>query len=146
METTLTVRLDQKLKDKSEKTLNKLGLTTAAAVRVFLTQVVEQQRIPFPLETTDALPALNTPIEFEYEVLRELMSTCLATLFRMKEKTSDTAYAKKCDDRITEIMQHRDSIPINQESIKTALDKYSELAGALDIQEEKLNATLAHPD
>jgi addiction module RelB/DinJ family antitoxin len=142
METTLTVRLDQKLKDQSEKTLNKLGLTTAAAVRVFLTQVVEKQGLPFPVETGN-LPPYRAPIEFEYEILRELMSTCLASLFRMQDLVTNPKEIKKYTVRIEAIMVHMDTMKVDEKSVEKDLDQYSKLAGALRIQEEKLHENAA---
>ena len=50
METTLSVRLDPQLKADAERTLDELGLSLSSAVRVFLTQAVLQQQLPFPVQ------------------------------------------------------------------------------------------------
>jgi len=52
MDTTLTVRLDPQLKDEGERKLDSLGLSMSSAIRVFLTHVVAQQVLPFPVQGT----------------------------------------------------------------------------------------------
>jgi len=56
MDTTLTVRLDSQLKEEGERTLDSLGLSMSPAIRVFLTHVVAQQALPFPLQGTPRGP------------------------------------------------------------------------------------------
>lgn len=46
-DTTVQVRVDHETKDQANQTLNKLGLTMAEAVRIFLRQVVMQKGLPF---------------------------------------------------------------------------------------------------
>lgn len=64
MTTTLSIRLDQNLKRDSQKVLKKLGLDVSSATKIFLTQVVNSQSIPFQIRTVNGF----TP-EFEAEVL-----------------------------------------------------------------------------
>jgi DNA-damage-inducible protein J len=45
--TTLNIRIDEKLKKQATKTLNDLGLDMSGAVKIFLTQVVKDQELPF---------------------------------------------------------------------------------------------------
>lgn len=45
--TTLNVRIDEKLKKQASKTLESLGFDMSGAIKVFLTQVVQDQALPF---------------------------------------------------------------------------------------------------
>lgn len=45
--TTVTVRLDPKVKSKALKVLDKLGITTSQAVSMYFTQISEEQGLPF---------------------------------------------------------------------------------------------------
>jgi len=45
----LNIRVPEELKDEAVKTLDKMGLTPSAAVRIFLTQVVNSRSIPFAI-------------------------------------------------------------------------------------------------
>ena len=45
--TTLNVRIDEKLKKQAHKTLEGLGFDMSGAIKVFLTQVVQDQALPF---------------------------------------------------------------------------------------------------
>ena len=47
METVLQVRMDKKLRDKVEKLYNDMGLTFAAAVRLFANQSLVEKGLPF---------------------------------------------------------------------------------------------------
>ena len=49
-QTYVRARVDKELKEDSEKVLRRLGLTTAQAIRLFLTQVIIRNGIPFPIE------------------------------------------------------------------------------------------------
>lgn len=46
----INVRIEPELKEKSEKTLNYLGLTMAEAIKIFLRQVTLTESIPFKIE------------------------------------------------------------------------------------------------
>ncbi|MCW5214765.1 type II toxin-antitoxin system RelB/DinJ family antitoxin, partial [Desulfobulbus sp. US5] len=47
--TMVHVRVDKKIKAQATETLSAMGLSMSDAVRVFLTRVVAEQRIPFTL-------------------------------------------------------------------------------------------------
>ena len=72
MTTTLSIRLDQNLKKDSQKVFKKLGLDISSATKIFLTQVVNTESIPFQIRTVNGF----TP-EFEKESIdsyNELMA------------------------------------------------------------------------
>jgi DNA-damage-inducible protein J len=45
----MNVRVPDELKKKATATLTEMGLSPSSAVRLFLSQVVKQQRIPFEI-------------------------------------------------------------------------------------------------
>lgn len=49
-DTYVRARVDRRLKRESEKVLNRLGMTTTEAIRLFLTQVRLRQGLPFRVE------------------------------------------------------------------------------------------------
>lgn len=64
---TLHVRIEPKIKEKAEKTLNSLGLSISDAINVFLIQVILNDGIPFEIkhpnfnkETIDTLEDVKT--------------------------------------------------------------------------------------
>jgi DNA-damage-inducible protein J len=67
MTTTLSIRLDQNLKRDSQKVFKKLGMDISSATKIFLTQVVNTESIPFKIRTVNGF----TP-EFELGILEEL--------------------------------------------------------------------------
>ena len=52
--TMLHIRIDERMKAEATETLSAMGLSVSDAVRVFLTRVVAEQRIPFVLEAPNA--------------------------------------------------------------------------------------------
>lgn len=48
------VRVDERLKAQAAETLAAMGLSVSDAVRVFLTRVVAEQQLPFPLQVPNA--------------------------------------------------------------------------------------------
>ena len=52
--TMVHVRVDKKIKAQATETLSAMGLSMSDAVRVFLTRVVAEQRIPFALRVPNA--------------------------------------------------------------------------------------------
>jgi DNA-damage-inducible protein J len=56
MTTTLQTRIDPKLKADAKKALESVGLDLSSGIKLFLTQVVRTQSIPFELFTFDNLP------------------------------------------------------------------------------------------
>lgn len=55
MNTTLQTRIDAKLKKEAKRTLEAMGLDLSTGIKLFLTQVVRTQSIPFELFTYDNL-------------------------------------------------------------------------------------------
>jgi DNA-damage-inducible protein J len=53
MTTTLQTRIDPKLKADAKKALEGIGLDLSSGIKLFLTQVVRTQSIPFELFTAD---------------------------------------------------------------------------------------------
>lgn len=52
--TMVHVRVDKKIKAQATETLSAMGLSMSDAVRIFLTRVVAEQRIPFTLRVPNA--------------------------------------------------------------------------------------------
>ncbi len=67
MNTTLQTRIDAKLKRDASKALKSMGLDLSTGVKLFLTQVVRTQSIPFELFTAD-----NLPEERKIELMKEV--------------------------------------------------------------------------
>ena len=56
--TTLNVRIEEKTKKAASKTLARLGLDMSSAVKIFLTQVVKEDGLPFtPTNNTKVIRA-----------------------------------------------------------------------------------------
>ena len=96
MDTTLTVRLDTQLKEEAERTLDSLGLSMSSAIRVFLTHVVAQQALPFPVQAAPVASrqredAVEYPLHVEVEVLLEQMAAITARLFELERGEVDAA-------------------------------------------------------
>lgn len=111
MTTTLTVRLDAKLKEEAERTLDTLGLSISSAVRVFLTHVVAQQAMPFPIrgdqEAGDARQATHAPPEITAELVVELLATVRARLRRMAEQEKSARKREELQAVISELRELR---------------------------------------
>ena len=56
MNTTLQARIDSKLKKDASKAFKAMGLDLSTGIKMFLTQVVRTQSIPFEIFTADNLP------------------------------------------------------------------------------------------
>ena len=52
MTTTLSIRIEEKTKKAAQKTLEAVGLDLSSAVKMFLTQVIIEQGIPFKSSRT----------------------------------------------------------------------------------------------
>jgi DNA-damage-inducible protein J len=63
--TTLNVRIDPKLKKQASKTLGELGFDMSGAIKIFLTQVVQEQALPFK-------PAKRSPKEIRAQWDKEV--------------------------------------------------------------------------
>lgn len=96
MDTTLTVRLDARLKDEAERTLDSLGLTMSSAIRVFLTHVVAHEALPFPVQAASARTSsasggaggrepLNLPVHIDIEAMLEEIAAISARLEEMEQ-------------------------------------------------------------
>ena len=55
MSSTIQIRIDPKTKKAAQKVLDKLGMDMSGAIKVYLTQVILTQGIPFPLLTENGL-------------------------------------------------------------------------------------------
>lgn len=53
--TTLTVRIDEKIKAKANKTFEKLGLDMSGAIKIFLNQAIKEDGLPFTPTNNDAV-------------------------------------------------------------------------------------------
>ena len=50
----LNVRIDDELKEKSEKLFNELGLSFSSAISIFISQAVREQALPFKVAGSKA--------------------------------------------------------------------------------------------
>ena len=69
--TTIQTRISPKLKKDAQKAFKSMGLDMSSGVKLFLTQVVRTQSIPFEMFTFDNLPEekkLEIVKEVEYEM------------------------------------------------------------------------------
>ena len=55
-QTTISIRLDEELKNEAEVLCSKIGLTLSAVTNVFYRQFVRTQGIPFPVTATEVEP------------------------------------------------------------------------------------------
>ena len=62
----ISMRLNRKMKEDAERIFSSLGLTLTAGVNLYLSQVVMQQRIPFPLVLSDDEEQEDRPVEEGY--------------------------------------------------------------------------------
>jgi DNA-damage-inducible protein J len=67
---TLHIRVEPDVKSKVEETLNKLGLSTAEAVNIFLRQIMLTGGLPFDVK----LPRYNAETETAMEEARKISS------------------------------------------------------------------------
>ncbi len=56
MNTTLQIRIDKKTKDAAQKAFRSMGLDMSSGVKLYLTQVAAEKRIPFPVLSADYWP------------------------------------------------------------------------------------------
>jgi DNA-damage-inducible protein J len=93
VDTTLTVRFDARLKGEAERTLDSLGLSMSSAIRVFLTHVVAQKALPFPVQAAPAQVAaaaevqrpLDVPLHVHVEVMLEEIAVISGRLAQMEQ-------------------------------------------------------------
>lgn len=84
MDTTLSLRIDSKLKADAERTLDHLGLSMSTAMRLFLTHVVAQQALPFPVQLAPVANPLDVPTHVQAEVMLEQIASIVARLHDME--------------------------------------------------------------
>lgn len=65
--TTLNIRIDESVKNKAVKTFASMGLDVSSAVKLFLHQVILEQRIPFEIRTVNGYTMAE-----EDELLRQV--------------------------------------------------------------------------
>jgi len=70
MNTTLQIRLDQKMKNEANKTFKSMGLDMSTGIKIFLAQVVNTKSIPFPVMSADFWPE-----EKKRELVRDAKET-----------------------------------------------------------------------
>lgn len=56
MNTTVQIRIDAKMKKDANKVLQSMGLDMSSGVKLFLAQVVNTKKIPFPVMSADFWP------------------------------------------------------------------------------------------
>jgi DNA-damage-inducible protein J len=79
------IRLDEGLKVQATETLDSMGLSISEAVRVFLTQVISEKRIPFELK----VPNKKTKAAMEEaDLIHEPRFNTAEELFNALEKRS----------------------------------------------------------
>lgn len=60
----LNIRIDNELKEEASKLFNDIGLDMSTAIKVFLTQSVREQRVPFIVgEPLDSVQAREEALE-----------------------------------------------------------------------------------
>lgn len=71
MSSTIQIRVDDELKNKSEELFKELGMDTTTAIRIFLTQAIASQGFPFEIKKQ------RVPFEklTEDEILNKLKSS-----------------------------------------------------------------------
>lgn len=60
-----TIRIDDKLKQESDKMFDDVGMNTSAAVKIFLTKFVKTGKFPFEIESLAFHPTEETLQAFE---------------------------------------------------------------------------------
>lgn len=64
--TTLQLRIDQKTKSSAQRIIKSMGLDLSSAIKVFLTQVIIEKSIPFPIRTVNGFTS-----EYEKSLIKE---------------------------------------------------------------------------
>jgi addiction module RelB/DinJ family antitoxin len=79
--------------DEAERSLDSLGLSMSSAIRVFLTHVVAQKALPFPVQAAPVLVAaaaeaqkpLDAPLHVHVEVMLEEIAVISGRLAQMEQ-------------------------------------------------------------
>lgn len=85
--TTLNIRIDEKIKEDARKTFAGMGLDISTAVKLFLYQSVQQQKIPFELKTINGYTEKyeSEITEAAEEALRDFKSKKIKSYKNIKE-------------------------------------------------------------
>ncbi|SKA96961.1 RelB antitoxin [Thiothrix eikelboomii] len=73
--TMIHIRIDEDLKEDASKALAAMGLTLSDAVRVLLTKVAIEQRLPFELKVPKAPTVTSQRVDSMDDILRLLGSS-----------------------------------------------------------------------
>jgi len=140
VDTTLTVRLDTQLKDEAERTLDSLGLSMSSAIRVFLTHVVAQQALPFPVQTAPVQAAAdgqdpdNVPLHVHIEVMLEEIAAISARLQQMEQAEQSPEKRKELREIGKAIRAMRFQFdPYNETEVMATVRKISRYARAMQL-------------
>ena len=138
MDTTLTVRLDTQLKDEAERTLDSLGLSMSSAIRVFLTHVVAQKALPFPVQAapvqaaSDGREHVNVPLHVHIEVMLEEIALISARLQQMEQAEQFPEKRKELRDIGKAVRAMRFQFdPYNETEVMATVRKISQYARAM---------------
>jgi addiction module RelB/DinJ family antitoxin len=138
VDTTLTVRLDTQLKDEAERTLDSLGLSMSSAIRVFLTHVVAQQALPFPVQAApvqaaaDGQEPVNVPLHVHIEVMLEEIAVISARLQQMEQAEQSPEKRKELRKIGKAVRAMRFQFdPYNEGEVMAMVRKISQYAKAL---------------
>ncbi len=141
MDTTLTVRLDTQLKDEAERTLDSLGLSMSSAIRVFLTHVVAQKALPFPVQAAqvqaaDGQEPLNVPLHVHIEVMLEEIAVISARLQQMEQAEQSPEKRKELREIGKAVRAMRFQFdPYNEGEVMSMVRKISQYAKAMQPAE-----------
>ncbi|MET3616581.1 DNA-damage-inducible protein J [Peptoniphilus olsenii] len=73
--TTISVRIDNEVKEQADKLFSELGMNISSAVNVFLKQAIREQAIPFKISINDETRIYNEAEKFvdeHIDAFREL--------------------------------------------------------------------------
>lgn len=146
MDTTLTVRLDTQLKDDAERTLDSLGLSMSSAIRVFLTHVVAQKALPFPVQAApiqaaaDVQEPLDVPLHVHIEVMLEEIAVISARLQQMEQAEQAPEKRKELREIGKAVRAMRFQFdPYNEVEVMAMVRKISQYAKAMQPARQPAN-------
>jgi len=146
MDTTLTVRLDTQLKDEAERTLDSLGLSMSSAIRVFLTHVVAQKALPFPVQAApvqavaDGQEPLDVPLHVHIEVMLDEIAVISGRLQQMEQAEQAPEKRKELREIGKAVRAMRFQFdPYNQVEAMTMVRKISQYAKAMQSAQQPTN-------
>lgn len=91
MNTTIQIRVDQKLKSEASKIFKSMGLDMSTGVKLFLSQVVNTKSIPFPVMSADFWPEEKKQelVRIAEETLRDYKSGKIKAYNNVQEAHRD---------------------------------------------------------